>query len=418
MWGSSLILLASILGQFSEINGQARPQDVCVQGDAVNEGNCYAPKCYCSNMFNFPRSIEKETKGKQKNVVKFSSKDDIPQMVAFTFNDPVDQDTYEPYMDLFYGKQNPNGCPVSVTIFTSDNNTDYCMINQLYRYGYEIANSGKSRKSTVNFWQQGSGDEFRQELSEQIELIHEKAEIPRTDIRGWRTPLLQPGGDKLFRILHGNNFVKYDATILAGPQSLTDNITWPFTLDYPIQFPCGIPPCPTQRYPGFWVVPVIRILDVNDLVCSFAHRCIYPPQNEEETYEFLWKNFEHHYRLNRAPFIINLEANWFNEKLYAFEAVKRFIQALLSRDDVYLVNTWQIVQWMQDPTPLGKDNKLMNNFKPWKERGCEYLPRKMKCTIKRKSKSFVGEINLALWQWLFMAIVLAILVRKDWNAKD
>lgn len=346
----------------------------------------------------------------------FQSLDDIPQMVVFSFNDPVNEDVYEHYMELFYGKLNPNGCPVSVTIFVSDNNTDYCMINKLYTYGHEIGNRGKTSTSQVAFWQRASVDEWRQEVVEQIDAINQKAEIPRSAIRGWRTPLNQPGGDKQFKLLQANNFIKYDSTLLAGPMSLNENSTWPFTLDKPLQFPCGIPPCPQQRYQGFWEVPIIRLLDANGLVCSFAHRCIYPPNNEQETCDFLWKNFEHHYRTNRAPFMVNLEANWFNEKEFALKAMKKFIAALLSRKDVYIVSAWQVVQWMQDPTPMGREGKMMENFEPWKAHCNRTMSRRMKCKLKRKQGGFLGLGNLMIWQWGIMTIILLVLVARDWNA--
>ena len=87
-------------------------------------------------------------------------------------------------------------------------------------------------------------------------------------------------------------------------------------------------------------------------------------ERNELTAEILEKqlmfNFERHYKLNKAPFIINIETSWFKSHGEMLtEALIKFVNALTSstsdmaaKSDIYLLGLSKIVEWIQYPAPM------------------------------------------------------------------
>lgn len=97
---------------------------------------CKAPNCHCSGV-NIPGGFHPE---------------DIPQMVLLSFDDAVNWDNWDYYMKLFPPdghRKNPNGCPISMTLFVSHNYTDYCMVRKLHGRGIEIADHSLTHQVTT-----------------------------------------------------------------------------------------------------------------------------------------------------------------------------------------------------------------------------------------------------------------------------
>ena len=91
-----------------------------------NPTRCTAPDCRCSGI-NIPGGFHPE---------------EIPQMVLLAFDDAVNWDNWDYYSRLFPpdgNRKNPNGCPITMTLFVSHNYTDYCMVRKLHGRGIEIA---------------------------------------------------------------------------------------------------------------------------------------------------------------------------------------------------------------------------------------------------------------------------------------
>lgn len=93
--------------------------------------------------------------------------------------------------------------------------------------------------------------------------------------------------------------------------------------------------------------------------CSMGDACA-NPDNSEDVYKMLLKNFERHYKSNRAPFGLYYHAAWFTTQHYR-KGYMKFIDYINSKDDVYIVTNWQAIQWMREPTPLSR----IKSFKPW-----------------------------------------------------
>ena len=66
-------------------------------------------------------------------------------------------------------------------------------------------------------------------------------------------------------MLYRNNFT-YDATMTYPfPRNVYSPVMWPFTLDFSYTLVCNIQPCPNKTYPGFWIIPVVVMMDYRSL---------------------------------------------------------------------------------------------------------------------------------------------------------
>ncbi len=94
--------------------------------------------------------------------------------------------------------------------------------------------------------------------------------------------------------------------------------------------------------------------------CSMGDACT-NPSDEIGVYDMLLKNFNRHYKSNRAPFNLYYHSAWFNTQHHKKGFIK-FLDEIIEKDDVYFITNWQMIQWMRNPTPL--QNIL--EFEPWK----------------------------------------------------
>lgn len=282
----------------------------------------------------------------------------IPQMVFFTFDDAVNPQVANYYRKLFSPKRrNPNGCPISMTLFVSHRNTVYGLVKEFYKKGMEIASHSVTH-SHMNT------NTFIREAKKQKENLSKRAGIPSDKIVGWRSPFLEPVGDLQPSVLKDLGY-EYDATLTMAKKTPKDKAITPFTLDFGWPYDCKIKPCPTKSHKGFWEVPVVSVKDYLDKYdCVYVDGCNNPPPTENLAYKFLWDNFQKYYTTNRAPMGINMHASWF----YYPErkaAMDRFIKKLVTIDDVYIVSVKQVIEWLRNPTSL----QQIKTFQPWQCNG-------------------------------------------------
>lgn len=186
------------------------------------------------------------------------------------------------------------------------------------------------------------------------------------DIRGMRAPFLQIGGNKMFEMLFDANFT-YDSSM---PVYENNPPFWPYTLDYAQSHECMIFPCPTKSFPGLWEVGMVMWVDLRGGRCSMGDACS-NPQDEEAVTKMLMKNFNRHYKSNRAPFGLFYHSAWFNTQHHR-RGFMKFLDEILQKDDVWLVTNWQLIQWMRNPTPINE----LHNFEPF---NCRKLDRPPPC---------------------------------------
>ena len=64
---------------------------------------------------------------------------EVPQFVVFSADDAVQSYTLDAVNQFLAHRNNPNGCPVKTTYFTSLNYTNYTLVTDWYVAGNEIA---------------------------------------------------------------------------------------------------------------------------------------------------------------------------------------------------------------------------------------------------------------------------------------
>ncbi|KAH3841703.1 transcription factor SPT20 homolog [Dreissena polymorpha] len=314
---------------------------------------CLPPDCYCCS---------------DELTISNVTLTQIPQMVFFTFDDAVTGQAAGFYKQLFdTSRKNPNGCPISMTLFISHENTQYALVTEFHGLGMEIAAHSVTH-STMN------GSNFFEEAKAQKENLAKLAGIPVEDITGWRSPFLKPTGDLQPDTLKNLGY-KYDATLTFSKRSLREKPPGPFTLDFGFPYECQVKPCPKSKHPGFWEIPVVSLMDYKQAYdCVYVDGCMNAPPDEDSAYKFLWDNFLSYYTTTKMPFGINMHSSWFYypDRL---KAMDRFIQKLVSLNDVYIVSVSKMIEWLKRPTPL----QDLHSFAPWacdgRERAFETGPR-------------------------------------------
>lgn len=313
--------------------------------NCLKSSSCLPPDCFCCrDDLNLPNITLSQ----------------IPQMVFFTFDDAVTKQAAGFYKQLFApSRKNPNGCPISMTLFISHDNTEYRLVSEFHNLGMEIASHSVTH-STMN------GTNFFQEAKSQKENLAKLAGIPINEISGWRSPFLKPTGDLQPDALKKLGYT-YDATLTFSKRSFREKPPGPFTLDFGYPYECQVKPCPKSRHPGFWEIPVVSLMDYKQAYdCVYVDGCMNAPPDEEAAYNFLWSNFHSYYTTTKMPFGINMHPSWFYypDRL---KAMDRFIQKLVSLNDVYIVSANKVLEWLKRPTSL----QDLHSFAPWACDGSE-----------------------------------------------
>ena len=105
--------------------------------------------------------------------------------------------------------------------------------------------------------------------------------------------------------------------------------------------------------------------DLGNGRCSMLDACS-NPNNPEDVFKLLWTNFARHYNTNRAPIGLFYHAAWFTQP-HNMEGFQRFLDTILSLDDVWFVTSWQAIQWMRNLAnpvdPLNFEPFQCNNTK-------------------------------------------------------
>uniref|UniRef100_V5GJZ0 Putative peritrophic membrane chitin binding protein n=1 Tax=Ixodes ricinus TaxID=34613 RepID=V5GJZ0_IXORI len=204
---------------------------------------------------------------------------DTPQLVMLTFNHTIHRGNMPFFYKLLSGADRRNkatGCDVLVTFFVSAD-VDYQLANELYFVGHEIALHTISNRDDPDFWRSLSPEQWGRELADQRKMLKAFGNIAEGDVKGFRGPFLNTGGDKGFKALESNK-VEYDNSLVHLRRRGEDRPLYPYTLDHGFKMPCVVEPCPQDRYPGLWVFPVNVYL--KSKVVDGQDREVYPVPSE------------------------------------------------------------------------------------------------------------------------------------------
>ncbi|OWF48393.1 hypothetical protein KP79_PYT14751 [Mizuhopecten yessoensis] len=277
--------------------------------------NCHLPSCFCSTFEHF------------------MNRSDIPQMVYFGLDDAVTGSASGYYKTLFRrDRKNPNGCPITPTLYISHKYTQYDVVREYRELGYELA------VHSVTHTNINTGPKVLQEARDQKENIINLAGAKREDVVGWRSPFLQTAGDVQVEMLQRLGY-EYDISLTNKRAHMRDSSPFPFTLDYGWQYNCQIRPCPTQSHKSFWEVPVNALRDFKDQYsCAYVDGCYNRPATEAQAYKYIMDNFLSHYNGNRAPLGFNMHYAWFMSP-NNLRAMDRAIHDMMQYHGVYIINS-------------------------------------------------------------------------------
>ncbi|XP_033758617.1 uncharacterized protein LOC117340907 [Pecten maximus] len=329
--------LAVILFYVCFNNCAISAEEQCHQGV-----NCLLPDCFCSRL-EHPMD-----------------RNDIPQMVYFGFDDALNPESVQHY-DFLFGRNrtNPNGCPISASLYISHKNTKYGIAKMYYDHGFELAVHSVTHSGIDTY------TKLLQEARDQRNNIANLAGVPIDEIVGWRSPNLVTAGDGQAAALQSLGYT-YDISWPYRKLRMNDKNLWPLTLDYGCQISKE---CPKQKHKGFWEIPVNPVTWKDEQFCVYTDGCYKRPNNTEEAYNFIIDNFNRHYQGNRAPFGIHMHMGWFFQP-YTRTGMDRAIQDMLKNEDVYIITAKQVLEWMKHPTKLSG----MNHFEYWNCDGKTMIP--------------------------------------------
>ncbi|XP_025077868.1 uncharacterized protein LOC112554343 [Pomacea canaliculata] len=253
------------LGTLLSMAHMILPATACTQGR-----DCILPDCFCST-FDHPD---------------FTDVKDIPQMVYFAFDDALNVDVDSYYQQVFTDTRlNPNGCPITMSLYVSHQNTDYSLVENHFQRGDDIGSH------SVNHNDVRTAERLQFEAGQQKENLINNGHVARDQMVGWRSPNLQTAGDAQPDVLKALNYT-YDISLTYVPER-NNRIPWPYTLDFGYPYSCSTLPCPSMHvsHPGFWEIPVVALMDLESgFPCAYVDSC--RPSSENAAFNYLWSNFE------------------------------------------------------------------------------------------------------------------------------
>jgi len=324
--------------RIKNIRAKRAPIDYTYHCDEIN---CKLPKCRCFSDNN-PGSLETK---------------DIPQFVLISIDGSLTKKTNNYQNEFIEEIKSPNNCPLIVTNFATDVNTDFFEIERSYVKNNEIAfnlNATESNAVTPKM------------VNSLRDLIEKFTNIEKHHINGFRFI----GKDKLkSNIYHDicDLEYEYDSSFSTSPL----NNYWPYTLDYGIPSEFNPKLTVSGVYPGLWEIPVYELLNPDNSTFTIWEPNIY---NNDSLLEILKNNFLNlHYYNNRTPFTISFTKYWL-EQNNRVEIIKQFLKWIVNEtnNDTYFITYSQLIEWMKNPVGLN-DIKNSNIFK------CEN-DRKLSCT--------------------------------------
>ena len=191
---------------------------------------CKLPDCFCSGT-DIPGNLSVKS---------------IPQIVMITFDTAVQSQAYSYAEEIFSaGIKNPNRCDISGTFFVSHQYTNYRDVMALRHERHEIAdNTISASQQAPSWWASANKSQWSDEIVGMKEILEKWGNIEIGEVKGFRAPEIQVGGNAEFGALHDAGFL-YESSMPT--QNFIDPPMWPYTLDYLSTQDCEIIPCPTGR---------------------------------------------------------------------------------------------------------------------------------------------------------------------------
>jgi len=181
------------------------------------------------------------------------------------------------------------------------------------------------------------------------EILKHQADIGSEEVYGARAPGLRPGFNQQYEALTDYGFV-WDSSVGVPPLGTP---VWPYTLNYKIPHKCKGDSCPTRAFPGMWEIPLNShyVEDYTAGHCPYIDQCVFSNMDRDDIFEWLEEDFNRHYKKNKAPYILAMHTNWFNN-IEQVKALEQFMNYTESLNDVYYVTATQALLWITSPIKL------------------------------------------------------------------
>jgi len=310
-------------------------------------GECNIPDCLCSG-----ESTQVDV-DKRPQIIYLSYDDAFTEYAMNTFYSGI-------FDDKFF---NPDGCPIRSTHFLTAQYTDFTHVHEYWVRGHEMASHSVTHRTDQKYWKGMNVDGWIAEAEGMRRMISQFAAIPKEDIKGFRAPFLQIGGDEMFTALSKMGF-SYDCSWASRNFGYLDLDVglFPYTLDYKTIQDCPIAPCPKCSYPGFWVQPMLDLEDNwiganpqypdNGMPCSMLDGCIIIQEDADRktVFDMLNKNFLRNRDGSRAPIGLYVHAAWFfGEQKWHFDGYLDFLQHVTKEyDDVWIVPVAEGIDYVKN----------------------------------------------------------------------
>lgn len=290
-----------------------------------------------------------------------------PQFVAVTFDDAVTTDSF-PYYEQLSAYKNPNGCGIEMSFFVTHAWNDYTLVNKLWNMGHDIASHSVTHKDDQSvYWNYMDRATWAQEAMDMKTMLAYYAQIPIDDIRGFRAPYLEVGGNDMYGGLYDAGF-EWDCSWPTNEYTpwytgsgTPKGTLWPYTLEYLSNQEQTAGDKPTESFPGLWVNPMTQLEDNIGLGCAMLSYCNDVSgelsQSGDAVFEFLKRNFDYHYYGDRGPMGVYMHYFYFqadatNGNNAHHDGFERFLSYVGSFSDAYVVGVDTIVEWTKDPHSL------------------------------------------------------------------
>jgi len=337
-WNLCLVALAAgALGTVDSATTQVPEAKNCTVATACDPSQCVPPDCLCPGNETAVPETER------------------PQIIYLTYDDAFTAEAESNfYRGLFNGTfKNPNGCNIRATHFLTAQYTDYTLVNQYYKMGHEMASHSITHRTDSNYWKGLNVDGWSDEIEGMRKMISQFAAIPKEEIKGFRAPFLQLGGDEMYTALERDGFA-YDCSWPTRDYGYLDMDIglFPYSLKYKSIQDCPIKPCPECSYEKLLVQPMLDLEDLwlgadpyhpdNGMPCSMLDGCIIMVDNptRDTVKGMLMKNFLRNRNGTRAPMGLYMHAAWFfgAENNFHYDGYVDFIKEVTETyDDVWFV---------------------------------------------------------------------------------
>ncbi|OUM66285.1 hypothetical protein PIROE2DRAFT_59468 [Piromyces sp. E2] len=288
-----------------------------VKGYTCDPNTCQLPNCLCPSHLP-PGGIDPK---------------EAPQFILLSYDDAVNDSTFNIIKNMYKGIAHSNGCPVVATHFLQNQYTNYHFAQQLYAQGDEIALHTFYHTKLAS----------QKEIESGRSTISVFGGIPEGDIKGFRAPFLNYNNELLQSVQ--NLGLVYD----SSTSSVSEDAPWPYTLDNGIsdEFDCqslGI--CGSiTGHNGIWEIPIYSTFYTDNRPPDSMDA----PYNNGSLLDVLKANFNYRYNGNRQPMSIAVHAIHCSEPEAKVKVYRDFIKWAIGQKDVYFVTYSQLVEYMRNP---------------------------------------------------------------------